>query len=293
MVTDHRLLNTSNSNDNAKPLTKDDIITKLHTADVLLGRGSPTINYAGNVAFRLLIKQRKAEYGASGQHKTKDRVAREIFALIQDKGGRFLRRIDTVELEQLGPLSSTNQKVWVTVYDDVALEKIKQALRDKEQFKYRLRAKEVMMMDQQQQQQQSQQQVLPVSNNLLFGADNKNQQNNNTTTNRSSMMALQQGLLQLHHLMDQQKTSDMMVLAHLQQQMQRKQLIHDLTWDQRTATMMMATPNGAEDFTNNHDLNALLQLQRQLQQLQQQQQQHAVVPMDATGAAMSGLFLYP
>jgi site-specific DNA-cytosine methylase len=290
MVTDHRLLNTCNSNDNSKPLTKDDFITKLHTADVLLGRGSPTINYVGNVAFRLLIKQRKAEYGASGQHKTKDRVAREIFALIQDKGGRFLRRIDTIELEQLGPLSSTNQKVWVAVYDDVALEKVKQALRDKEQFKYRSRAKEAMMMEQQQQQQQQSQQQLLLSNKLLFGADNNNQQNNNTTTNSSSMMALQHGLLQLHHLMDRQKTSDMMVLAHLQQQMQRKQLIHDLTWDQRAATMMAAPNAGAEDFTSHHDLNALLQLQ---QQLRQQQQQHAVVPTDATGAAASGLFLYP
>jgi CheY-like chemotaxis protein len=258
MVNDQNSSNSSSCNtsitdksDNKKPLTKEDLIHKLNTADVLLGRGTPTVNYPGNVAFRQLIKQRKAEYTASSKHKTKDRMAREVMTQILDKGGRFLRCVDPIELEPLGlslpPLPDNNtaangdQKVWAAVDEEVALEKIKQALRDKDHCSYyRSRAKAAMALmkqkheEQQAQLEQQQQQVphqqqrhpsLPPSSNnhLLLGGGSGGAMN--IHRGPSPLLGLPQGIV-MQHLMNQHNTS--MVMAHLQQQMQRKQLIKDL-----------------------------------------------------------------
>lgn len=106
------------------------LITSLSSNDVLLGRGSPIIKFEGNISFRQIVRHRKPEYTATGQHKVKDRIAHEIYAAIQDRGGRFLRRLDSTELSKLG--LAVNSKCWAIVEHAVAMEKVKQALRDRE-----------------------------------------------------------------------------------------------------------------------------------------------------------------
>lgn len=98
--------------------------------DVLFGRGSPISLREGNIAFRKIVRGRKEEYAGTTPYKEKHRIAMEIFMVITERGGRFLRRVESFELSQLGlPLESV---YWAIVEKDVALEKIKQALRDRE-----------------------------------------------------------------------------------------------------------------------------------------------------------------
>lgn len=193
-------------------IAKEDVITILHPSDVLMGRGSPTINYEGNVAFRAIVKDRKAEYTASGQHKTKDRVSREIFHLIIDKGGRFLRRVDPAELKQMSMASDA--KAWVQVREEVALEKVKQALRDKDQSRYRSRAREAMNAHHE-------------ASRLLEGG---------------GQQSISQALL-LEHLIQQQNSQDLLVLAQLQRhELQRKHIIEGLV-DHQGANNYLGFPS--------------------------------------------------
>lgn len=106
-------------------------VTELHHNDILMGRGAPIINYEGNVRFRELVRTRKAEYVHTTRHQVKDEIARGILQEIKHRGGHFLRRIDSeTEMRQLGISEGT--KAWVIVDNDVAIEKVKQALRDKD-----------------------------------------------------------------------------------------------------------------------------------------------------------------
>lgn len=126
-------------------------ITEPGPDDVLLGRGAPIINYVGNVKFRSLVRSRKNDYVTSGRHKIKDKVAKSILREIHRRGGRFLKRVevpktdvaeDIVNPDQHqtapsdGNTGSTSQEKDVKMYQiadyDVALEKVKQALRDKD-----------------------------------------------------------------------------------------------------------------------------------------------------------------
>ena len=97
--------------------------------DVLLGRGAPIINYVGNVKFRSLVRSRKNDYITSGQHKIKEKVAKSIMEEIQRRGGRFLKRVQIARAELT---ESQKVKVYQIADYDVALEKVKQALRDKD-----------------------------------------------------------------------------------------------------------------------------------------------------------------
>jgi hypothetical protein len=88
--------------------------------------------YQGNAKFRELIHQRQEEYTNAGRRQTKDRIAREILAVVAQRKGRFLRKVEAGPEEQsLGVPEGVT--AWVEADEGVAVEKIKQALRHREQ----------------------------------------------------------------------------------------------------------------------------------------------------------------
>jgi hypothetical protein len=123
--------------------------------DILLGRGAPVINYEGNIRFRALVSSRKREYIGSGRHQVKDTVAKSIIDEIEKRGGRFLRRVETISSAaatsnasttsddnkptptEYAPSEPANKRYRIVEYD-VAIEKVKQALRDKETIRHQV-----------------------------------------------------------------------------------------------------------------------------------------------------------
>jgi hypothetical protein len=112
--------------------TEPTIVANVTENDVLLGRGATIINHVGNQRFHELVLARKQEYHCTLRHQIKDAIARKIFVFISEqRNGRFLRRIDSVyEAQSLGvPHDWTT--MWLVADPNVAMEKIKQALRGK------------------------------------------------------------------------------------------------------------------------------------------------------------------
>lgn len=102
--------------------------TVLIPHDVLLGRGSGCNDYEGNVMFRSLVEERKREYlSAVTTREDKNRIAQEIFDQITMNGGRFLKKEDKGKMNG----AIVNKGVYVQVHPGVALEKVKQALRQR------------------------------------------------------------------------------------------------------------------------------------------------------------------
>lgn len=115
----------------AVPGSRAQIVTDVNPKDVLLGRGAPTINHEGNKRFREDVRKRKAEYNGTARHKVKGVIARQVIDEIANRNGRFLRKIETTaEAEAPGLLNG--KKAWIIANDDVVVEKVKQALRDKD-----------------------------------------------------------------------------------------------------------------------------------------------------------------
>lgn len=103
-------------------------------SDVLLGRGSGANNRRGNLTFRQFIKRRKAEYIATKNRETKSKIAKEIVAnLRQTKGARFLRKATVADARSLG--IPFGVEAWCIVDERSILEKAKQALRQKAEWK--------------------------------------------------------------------------------------------------------------------------------------------------------------
>jgi hypothetical protein len=99
--------------------------------DVLLGRGTGTNEYIGNVRFRETIRGIVDESGIEkfdGHVKTE--LAQLIVARIKDIGGRFVKKISTSAAKQQGPGSSL-EGVYVEVRDSVACDKVTQCIRHK------------------------------------------------------------------------------------------------------------------------------------------------------------------
>jgi len=112
-------------------------VTSLTENDVLLGRGTPCAENEGNVRFRKLVRSRKAEYTAAEKRMRKDAIAREVLDVIAARGGKFLRKVESkAEMMQLGiPLCTggvTPKEVWAIVDEDTQVQKVKQALRNKD-----------------------------------------------------------------------------------------------------------------------------------------------------------------
>ena len=107
-------------------------VTSLTENDVLLGRGTPCAENEGNVRFRGLVRKRKAEYTAAQKRSRKDAIARDILNTIIIRGGKFLRKVESrAERDQLG-VPPGIQDVWAAVDEDASIQKIKQALRNKD-----------------------------------------------------------------------------------------------------------------------------------------------------------------
>lgn len=109
-----------------------EFVTHLGANDVLVGRGAPSNANLGNKRFRELVQSRKREYMATGKRQMKDRIAREIVdTIVYQRGGRFLRKIESlIEAEQIGVPEGLT--AWTLVSEDVAVQKTKQALRDRD-----------------------------------------------------------------------------------------------------------------------------------------------------------------
>lgn len=97
-------------------------VTDLHPHDVLFGRGSGPNDHEGNIRFRQYVAERKASYMATNHRATKTNIAREIVNLVEQNGGRFLKKLE-VALEDGAP------DMYEVVDDDNIMEKAKQALR--------------------------------------------------------------------------------------------------------------------------------------------------------------------
>jgi hypothetical protein len=110
-----------------------ELIARIGPHDILMGRGALSAYYQGNVRFRELVSARKGEYQACKFHRTKQAIALEIYQDISSRGGRFLLKAETVlDRASIPTDDSSGPAAWVQASHHVALEKIKQALRDNE-----------------------------------------------------------------------------------------------------------------------------------------------------------------
>jgi hypothetical protein len=99
--------------------------------DVQLGRGRPVVTSEGNQRFRALILRYKPEYSSSNRHAHKDVVARKILSIISDRGGKFLRKVESVaDRKKLGLEDGVD--AWEVADEETSISKVKQALRENE-----------------------------------------------------------------------------------------------------------------------------------------------------------------
>lgn len=102
-------------------------VTVVNPNDVLFGRGSGPNDHEGNIRFRDMVAQRKAEYMATNHRQTKAKIARTIVDSVFACNGRFLKKLEPVEVQKLGFASGMD--IYQVVDDDTIMEKAKQALR--------------------------------------------------------------------------------------------------------------------------------------------------------------------
>ena len=106
-----------------------DLVTELTDNDVLFGRGS--VGHKGNLQFREIVAGRRDEYMSISKRQQKDWIARQVMSAVAKKGGRFLRRIESLaEAEQFGV--PTGKSAWRIVDQPSVLLKVKQALRERD-----------------------------------------------------------------------------------------------------------------------------------------------------------------
>jgi hypothetical protein len=87
---------------------------------------------SGNVAFRDLVLAKKLDYRQAQRVRAKDDIARRIIDEIANRNGKFLRKIESpAEVKKLGLPEDRVARAWTMAKDDVVLEKVKQALREK------------------------------------------------------------------------------------------------------------------------------------------------------------------
>lgn len=102
------------------PISPVEYILQIQPNDVLSGRGGATNSHSGNRAFRVLVKKYQDQY-LKAKKRDKPAVASIIVQKIRDKGGRFLKRVDT---------PPDGQVLWIDIGDERAKEKACQALRE-------------------------------------------------------------------------------------------------------------------------------------------------------------------
>lgn len=94
---------------------------ELTSRDVLLGRGNLVNNSAGNQMFRALIRENAGGYAMATSRAQKELITGQILRQIEHYGGRFVRQVEGSP----GILPS-----WEVVSTEVAVSKVRQALRD-------------------------------------------------------------------------------------------------------------------------------------------------------------------
>ena len=76
------------------PVQPIEYIADIHPEDVLSGRGGATNTHSGNRYFRSLVSKHKEKY-LKAKKRDKPAVAAVVVEKIREKGGRFLRRVET------------------------------------------------------------------------------------------------------------------------------------------------------------------------------------------------------
>jgi hypothetical protein len=104
-------------------------VTVPEPADVLFGRGSGPNDHPGNIRFRQLVAQRKAEYLTTNHRLTKARIATDIVDTIRAESGRFLKKVESKEDARDLGIPDDVGEVWLVVDENAVMEKAKQALR--------------------------------------------------------------------------------------------------------------------------------------------------------------------
>jgi len=94
-----------------------------------LGRGAPIVNNPGNKRFRQLILKDKERYVTTSRHVMKEEIARNILNAVEERGGRFLRKLES-ESDRKRYNVPTGQNAWMEANDATAMQKVKQALRE-------------------------------------------------------------------------------------------------------------------------------------------------------------------
>jgi len=107
--------------------SSNELITSLAPKDVLLGRGLGPNEWRGNRRFRELIEQRKEEYNSTRRNDDKSRIAQEFLNDLKATETRFLQLVESGETVD----DVLTDGTWAEVDDNVALEKIKQAFRQR------------------------------------------------------------------------------------------------------------------------------------------------------------------
>jgi len=103
------------------------MITALKINDVLLGRGTGPNTFVGNKRFRQHVNTRQVDYKSCDGIAAKARIAQEVVDHVHGVGGRFVRQVKRGR--KVNGLLVDGE--WVEETEDVALEKAKQALREK------------------------------------------------------------------------------------------------------------------------------------------------------------------
>ena len=112
-------------------------IITLNSNDVLLGRGDWIVRYEGNVQFRELIRANRDLFGSVCGRVARNKIAADMIRIIKDKGGRFLRRIETSGKSIIGKQANgpyCEGMEWVIVDHKIVMRKVKQAFRDKDSW---------------------------------------------------------------------------------------------------------------------------------------------------------------
>ena len=110
------------------------LIRELNDNDVLQGRGSGSMQNAGNIKFRNLVEKLRPSYVATSSRKEKAKMISDMVKLIQSRKGRFLQRLDGEEAKEMGLNTEStgnaeDQDHYVEMTDEEAAEKAKQAIR--------------------------------------------------------------------------------------------------------------------------------------------------------------------
>ena len=103
-----------------------------------LGRGAPIVNNPGNARFRNLIIADREQYISTSRHVVKEEIARKILNAVEEKGGRFLRKIES-DSERRRYNVAEGQNAWVEASDAISIQKVKQALREHKSGEPRMR----------------------------------------------------------------------------------------------------------------------------------------------------------